>query len=121
MLIAVLLAAEPVDPLGGDWGNILATYGLAAPFLLFLILVIRELRKDVAIKDQKIEDLTTAMTEKVIPAITHSNTVLNQAMDIIKEARETTSAVVKAGELVKDGTSAVNELIRELRRRDSSR
>lgn len=113
-----LLAVEPVDPSSANWGEILATYGLAAPFILFLLWVIKELRKDVAAKDEKIDALTQAMTEKVVPAITESNSVLNQALDIIKEARETSSAVVRAGDLMEQASRLVQDLIRELRRRD---
>lgn len=111
--LLVVAATEPVDPSGEDWGNILATYGLAAPFLLFLLYVIRELRRDIKDKDGRIDTLTDALTEKVIPLVTESNAVLKDSTDIIRESQATTKSVIESYERLNTNISRLEALSRQ--------
>lgn len=80
------IIAQLPDSSSGGWDDALRIYGFAAPFLLFLLYVIYELRKDIKDRDTKIDTLTEALTDRVIPLVTESNALLRESADLLKEA-----------------------------------
>lgn len=108
-----MVEVSPVSPATDDWGSILATYGLAAPFILFLLYAIREQRKDIKEKDNRIETLTNVMADRVIPLITEANSVLKESADILKESHQSTRSLMASYEQLDRNISRLEELARK--------
>lgn len=76
--IMPLLSAVATDP---SVGNIISTYGLAAPFVLFALTVVKVLWSRVQNLETELKDAQAVSIEKVIPALLESNRLLKESTD----------------------------------------
>lgn len=73
-----ILAVSPGDL---TVGGIISTYGLAAPFVLFALTVVKVLWSRVQKLEQELKDAQAVSIEKVIPALLESNRLLKESTD----------------------------------------
>lgn len=76
--VPLLVVGMNTDP---SIGNILSTYGLAAPFVLFALTVVKVLWSRVQGLETELKDAQTVSIEKVIPALLESNRLLKESTD----------------------------------------
>lgn len=117
VLYSLLLAATETNlpTAGGDWGDVLKTYGYAAPFILFLLYISRELRAELKQREAKIDELTTKITDKVIPLVTESNATLKESVEIIKASATTTHQALSTLDGLQQNITRLEGITRELK------
>lgn len=96
------LLAQAADPIGGGWGDILATYGPFAPFAFLLLFILQLLWKDNKEKEAEIKRLSETAMEKVLPLVLDATRVLSQAIDALKESHERTRDTARMMDLMED-------------------
>lgn len=69
-----------------DLTDLVAAYGPFAPFAVLLLIILQVLWKELKVKDAKIEALTEASMNEVIPLVLEATQILGDAVEAIKQA-----------------------------------
>lgn len=77
----VSLLAQETTSSDPTVGSIISTYGLAAPFVLFALMVVKVLWSRVQKLETELKDAQAVSIEKVIPALLESNRLLKESTD----------------------------------------